>query len=118
MKYIEKILILFVLNLMLSSCGGSDVIVKVYDAYEYNCTEHEVRILSEITTLPFLETEKWYSREEFHNAYIDAAKKEISKDPVSKLLDLSQLPLQDISNALWYEIIMYVDCENQRVIED
>ena len=66
----------------------------------------------------FGKKEKWYSREEFHNAYLDAAQKEISKDPVSRLLDLNQLPLQDISNVLWYEITMYVDCEHQKVIED
>ena len=103
---------------MLSSCSGPDVIINVNDVYEYNCTEHEVRMLSETTTLHFLETEKWYSRKEFHNAYLDSAQKEISKNPVSRFLDLSKLPLQDISNALWYEIIMYVDCENQKVIEN
>ena len=103
---------------MLSSCIGSDVIINVDDVYEYNCTEHEVRMLSETPTLPFLETETWYSRKEFHNAYLDSAQKEISKNPASRFLDLSKLPLQDISNALWYEIIMYVDCENQKVIED
>ena len=104
---------------MLSSCGGSDVIIKVNDVYEYNCTKHEVKILSEITTLPFLEKEKWYSKEEFHNAYLDTVQKELSKDPVSKFLQLGkQLPFQDISNVLWYEIIMYVDCENQKVIEN
>ena len=118
MKYSKEILILVIFNLMLSSCIGSDVIINVNDVYEYNCTEHEVRMLSETTTLHFLETETWYSRKEFHNAYLDSAQKEISKNPASRFLDLSKLPLQDISNALWYEIILYVDCENQRVIQD
>ena len=118
MKYIKEILILMIFNLILSSCSGSDVIIKVNDIYEYNCTEHEVRFFSETVTLPFLETEKWYSKKEFHNAYLDSAQKEISKIPESKLLDLSKLSLKDISNALWYEIIMYVDCENQKVIEN
>ena len=119
LKYINEILILAVFNLMLSSCGGSDVIIKVNDIYEYNCTKHEVKILSEITTLPFLEKEKWYSREEFHNAYLDTVQKELSKDPISKFLDLSkQLPFQDVSNVLWHEITMYVDCENRKVIEN
>ena len=67
----------------------------------------------------FGKKEKWYSREEFHNAYLDTVQKELSKDPVSKFLYLGkQLPFQDISNVLWYEIIMYVDCENQKVIEN
>ena len=66
---------------MLSSCIGSDVIINVNDVYEYNCTEHEVRMLSETPTLPFLETETWYSRKEFHNAYLDSAKKKFQKIP-------------------------------------
>ena len=54
MKNIKRISILILLNLLLTSCGGSDVIVKIYGAFEYNCTKDEFRTLSENPMLPHL----------------------------------------------------------------
>ena len=69
MKNIKKLSLIILFSVSITSCGGSDVIVQIYGAYEYNCTTDEYRVLSNNMILPFMKKNKWYTKEEFHEFF-------------------------------------------------
>ena len=73
MKNIKKLSLIILFSVSITSCGGSDVIVQIYGAYEYNCTTDEYRVLSNNMILPFMKKNKWYTKEEFHEAHVEHA---------------------------------------------
>ena len=72
MKKIKKTFLLLVFSSLITSCE-SDVIVNIYGFSEYNCTTDEYRILKPTPMLSFLKPNKWYNREEFHEANYNAS---------------------------------------------
>tara|TARA_B100001758_G_scaffold86321_1_gene73460 strand:- start:813 stop:1169 length:357 start_codon:yes stop_codon:yes gene_type:complete len=117
MKNIKKISLYILLNLLLTSCGGSDVIVKIYGAFEYNCTKDEFRTLAETPMLAHLKKNKWYTREEHHNAYVEKALEPYKDMPMSEETLAKITPTLEMTNGYFNEFIMAVDCENPQDIK-
>ena len=117
MKNIKRVSILILLNLLLTSCGGSDVIVKIYGAFEYNCTKDEFRTLSANPMLPHLKKNKWYTREEHHTAHVEKTLEPYKNIPMSDESLAKITPTREMSDAFFNEFIMAVDCENPQDIK-
>ena len=116
MKKIKKTLLLLVFSSLITSCG-SDVIVNIYGFSEYNCTTDEYRILKPTPMLSFLKPNKWYNREEFHEANYKAAFEPYKDLAISEETLADALPTEDFSNAFFNEFVMAVDCENPKDIK-
>ena len=113
-----KIFLPILFSISLVSCGGNDVVVQIYGAYEYNCTTDEYRVLiSENIILPFMKKNKWYSKEEFHEAHVEHALKPYKNIPMSDSSLAKITPTRDLSESMLGEIVMNVDCENPQDIK-
>ena len=113
-RSVKKFTLLSIFIMSLSSCGSSDSIVNIYQAYEYNCTKDEFRILKNNQLLLFLKEGRWYSREQFHEANYKYAIKPYKDIPISKKSLAEIAPTEEISNDMFNEMIMGVDCENPK----
>jgi hypothetical protein len=49
MLKIKRLSLFFLITVSVSSCGMFDTTVKIYGAYEYNCTTGELRVLIQMT---------------------------------------------------------------------
>mgnify|MGYP001159441070 FL=1 len=116
MKKIKKILLLLLFSPLITSCA-KDVIVNIYGFSEYNCTTDEYRILKPTPILSFLKPNKWYTREEFHEANYKASSEPYKDLPMSEETLSEILPTEDFSNAFFNEFIGPVDCENPKDIK-
>tara|TARA_B100000401_G_C52715200_1_gene675854 strand:- start:580 stop:939 length:360 start_codon:yes stop_codon:yes gene_type:complete len=117
MKLIKKPLLYFFLSLVLTSCGMFDTTVKIYNTYEYNCTTDEFRVLnSDDPILPFLSKNSWYTREEFHDAYVEHILEPYEDMPLSEDTLSQMTPSLETSNRMFDEYKAYVDCENPKDI--
>tara|TARA_B100000925_G_scaffold167422_1_gene125941 strand:+ start:116 stop:469 length:354 start_codon:yes stop_codon:yes gene_type:complete len=116
MKKIKKTLLLLVFSSLITSCG-SDVIVNIYGFSEYNCTTDEYRILKPTPMLSFLKPNKWYNRDEFHEANYKASFEPYKDLAISEETLADALPTEDFSNAFFNEFVMAVDCENPKDIK-
>ena len=117
MKLIKKSLLYMSLALTLSSCGMLDTTVKIYNAYEYNCSTDEFRVLnSDDPILPFLSKNKWYTRDEFHDAHVEYSLAPYEDMPISESTLSKIKPTIEMSNGMFNEYKAYVDCENPKDI--
>ena len=116
-KNIIKIFLSLLLISTATSCGPSDVIVNIYGTSEYNCTTDEYRILSPNPMIPFLKKKKWYTREKFHEANYENAIKPFKDLAISKETLATMSPSPELSNGMFDELIMPVDCENPKDIK-
>ena len=96
----------------LSCKESSDVIVKIYGTFEYNCTKNEYRILAENPILPFLKKNKWYTKNEFHNSHVKHTLKPWKNLPMSEDTIAKIRPKKEESYYLLDEFVKDVDCEN------
>ncbi|MBH32497.1 MAG: hypothetical protein CMD90_02485 [Gammaproteobacteria bacterium] len=116
MKTIKKISTLFLLMIGIASCGSSDVIVNIYGYAQYNCTTHEYRLTKATPLLSFLDTNTWYTREEFHKAFYEASLEPLKDLPMSEETLAEILPSQEMSTSMFNEFIAGVDCTNPKDI--
>mgnify|MGYP003347396418 FL=1 len=91
--------------------------MNIYGFSEYNCTTDEYRILTPTPMLSFLKQNKWYTREEFHEANYKASSEPYKDLPMSEETLADILPTEDFSNAFFNEFIGPVDCENPKDIK-
>ena len=112
MKKIKKLSLMLLFSVVITSCGGSDVVVQIYGAYEYNCTTNEYRVLSKNVILPFMKKNKWYTKEEFHEAHVEHTLEPYKNIPMSDSSLAKITPTKETSDAMLGELIMDVDCEN------
>ena len=112
MRKFKKIFLIILFTNLLVSCGGNDVVVKIYDAFEYNCTTDEYRVLKENFILPFMKKNKWYTKEEFHEAHVEHALKPYKDIPMSDSSLAKITPTLELSESILGEMVMNVDCEN------
>ena len=118
MKKLKKIFLTILFPISLVSCGGNDVIVKIYGAFEYNCTTDEYRaLISENIILPFMKKNKWYNKKEFHEAHVEHALKPYKNIPMSDSSLAKITPTRDLSDSMLGEMVMNVDCENPQDIK-
>ena len=117
MKKIKKLSLILLFSVVITSCGGSDVIVQIYGAYEYNCTTNEYRVLSKNVILPFMKKNKWYTKEEFHEAHVEHTLEPYKNIPMSDSSLAKITPTKETSDAMLGELIMDVDCENPQDIK-
>ena len=101
----------------MASCGIFDTTVKIYGAYEYNCSTGEIRVLNaDDPILPFLKKKSWYDLEEFHEAHVEHALEPYEDVPLSESTLQEIMPTLEDSNSMFNEIKNYVDCENPKDI--
>ena len=117
MKNIKKLSLIILFSVSITSCGGSDVIVQIYGAYEYNCTTDEYRVLSNNMILPFMKKNKWYTKQEFHEAHVEHALKPYKDIPMSDSSLAKITPTLELSESILGEMVMNVDCENPQDIK-
>ena len=117
MEKIKKLSLILLFSVVITSCGGSDVIVQIYGAYEYNCTTNEYRVLSKNVILPFMKKNKWYTKEEFHEAHVEHTLEPYKNIPMSDSSLAKITPTKETSDAMLGELIMDVDCENPQDIK-
>ena len=117
MKNIKKLSLIILFSVSITSCGGSDAIVQIYGAYEYNCTTDEYRVLSNNMILPFMKKNKWYTKEEFHEAHVEHALEPYKDLPMSDSSLAKITPSRKLSESMLGEMIMNVDCENPQDIK-
>jgi len=117
MKKIKKLSLILLFSVVITSCGGSDVVVQIYGAYEYNCTTNEYRVLSKNVILPFMKKNKWYTKEEFHEAHVEHTLEPYKNIPMSDRSLAKITPTKETSDAMLGELIMDVDCENPQDIK-
>ena len=117
MKYLKKLSLFLFISIIITSCGMFDTTVKIYDAYEYNCSTGELRVLnSDDPILPFLKKKSWYNQEEFHEAHVEHALEPYEDMPMSDSTLSKISPTLELSNSMFNELKMYVDCENPKDI--
>ena len=117
MKNIKKLSLIILFSVSITSCGGSDVIVQIYGAYEYNCTTDEYRVLSNNMILPFMKKNKWYTKEEFHEAHVEHALEPYKNLPMSDSSLAKITPTREMSEAYLGEMTKDIDCENPQDIK-
>ena len=94
-----------------------DTTVKIYGAYEYNCSSGELRALNaNDPILSFLNKGSWYNQEEFHEAHVNHALKPYEDMPIADRTLSEITPTLEISNSMFNELKSYVDCENPKDI--
>ena len=117
MKYLKKLSLFLFISIIITSCGMFDTTVKIYDAYEYNCSTGELRVLnSDDPILPFLKKKSWYNQEEFHEAHVEHALEPYEDMPMSDSTLSKISPTLELSNSMFNELKMYVDCDNPKDI--
>ena len=117
MKEIKKIFLTILFSILLVSCGGNDVVVQIYGAFEYNCTTDEYRVLKENFILPFMKKNKWYTKEEFHEANVEHALEPYKELTMSDSSLAKITTYSELSESMLGEMIMNVDCENPQDIK-
>ena len=117
MKKFNKTFLTILISILIVSCDDTDVIVQIFGAYEYNCTTDEYRVLNKNIILPFMEKNKWYNKEKFHEAHIEHALKPFKDLPMSDSSLAKITPTRELSEAMLGEIVMKVDCANPRDIK-
>ena len=117
MRKFKEIFLTIVISMSIVSCGDTDAIVQIYGAYEYNCTTDEYRVLSENVILPFMKKNKWYTKEEFHEAHVEHALKPYKDIPMSDSSLAKITPTLELSESILGEMVMNVDCENPQDIK-
>ena len=117
MKNIKKLSLIILFSVSITSCGGSDVIVQIYGAYENNCTTDEYRVLSNNMILPFMKKNKWYTKEEFHEAHVEHALEPYKNIPMSDSSLAKITPTREMSEAYLGEMTKDIDCENPQDIK-
>ena len=117
MKKFNKTFLTILISILIVSCDDTDVIVQIFGAYEYNCTTDEYRVLNKNIILPFMEKNKWYNKEEFHEAHIEHALKPFKDLPMSDSSLAKITPTRELSEAMLGEIVMKVDCANPQDIK-
>jgi len=117
MKKVKKLSLTLLFSVAMTSCGDPDVIVQIYGTHEYNCTTDEYRILSENIILPFIKKNKWYTKEEFHEAHVEYTLEPFKDLPFgdSSLAEIT--PTKEMSYSIFGELIMDVDCANPQDIK-
>nr|AAY90034.1 unknown [uncultured bacterium BAC13K9BAC] len=117
MRTIKKNILFIIISASIASCGIFDTTVKIYGAYEYNCTTGELRVLNaNDPVLPFLKKKSWYNQEEFHEAHVQHALEPYEDMPISDSTLSEITPTLGQSNSMFNELKMYVDCENPKDI--
>jgi len=117
MKYLKKLSLFLFISIIITSCGMFDTTVKIYDAYEYNCSTGELRVLnSDDPILPFLKKKSWYNQEEFHEAHVKHALEPYEDMPMSDNTLSKVSPTIEQSNSMFNELKLSVDCENPKDI--
>ena len=118
MRKLEKMFLTILFSISLLSCGGNDVVIKIYDAFEYNCTADEYRaLISENIILPFMKKNKWYNKKEFHEAHVEHALQPYKNMPMSDSSLAKITPTRGLSESILSEMVMNVDCENPQDIK-
>ena len=118
MKKLKKIFLTILFSISLVSCGGNAVIVKIYGAFEYNCTTDEYRaLISENFILPFMKKNKWYNKKEFHEAHVEHALQPYKNMPMSDSSLAKITPTRELSESMLSEMVINVDCENPKDIK-
>ena len=117
MKNKKKLSLIILFSVSITSCGGSDVIVQIYGAYEYNCTTDEYRVLSNNMILPFMKKNKWYTKEEFHEAHVEHTLEPYKNIPMSDSSLAKITPTREMSEAYLGEMTKDIDCENPQDIK-
>lgn len=114
---IKKYILFLTISASVVSCGMFDTTVKIYGAYEYNCSSGELRVLNaNDPILPFLKKGSWYNQEEFHEAHVDHALEPYEDMPISDRTLEEITPTLELSNSMFNELKLYVDCENPKDI--
>ena len=116
MRKLKNLFLTILFTNLLVSCGGNDVVVKIYDAFEYNCTTDEYRVLKENFILPFMKKNKWYTKEEFHEANVEYSLEPYEGLAISEDGLLEITPSREISYGMLQELINEVDCDNPQDI--
>ena len=117
MRHTKQLFLSLIISTSIASCGIFDTTVKIYGAYEYNCTTGELRVLNtEDLILPFLKRKSWYSQEEFHEAHVEHALEPYEDMSMSDSTLSKITPTLELSNSMFNELKMYVDCENPKDI--
>ena len=117
MRSIKKLFLFSIMSTCITSCGIFDTTVKIYGAYEYNCTTGELRVLNtNDPILPFLKRKSWYNQEEFHEAHVEHALEPYEDMPISDSTLSKISPTLELSNSMFNELKMYVDCDNPKDI--
>ena len=117
MRSTKKPFLFFIICAFVSSCGIFDTTVKIYGAYEYNCSTGEIRVLNaDDPILPFLRKKSWYNQEEFHEAHVEHALEPYGDMPMSDSTLSKISPTLELSNSMFNELKMNVDCENPKDI--
>ena len=117
MKKLKKSILVLTFAFTITSCSNSDVVVQIYGAYEYNCTTDEYRVLSENLMLPFMKANKWYTKEEFHEAHVEHALEPYKNIPMSDSSLAKITPTREMSEAYLGEMTKDIDCENPQDIK-
>ena len=115
MKEFKEIFLTVLISMSIVSCGDTDAIVQIYGAYEYNCTTDEYRVLRKHNLL-FMKKNKWYTKQEFHEAHVEHALKPYKDIPMSDS-SLAKIPTLELSESILGEMVMNVDCENPQDIK-
>lgn len=117
MRKIKKIFLTIVFSISLVSCGGNDVVVQIYGAFEYNCTTDEYRaLINENIITPFMKKNKWYTKEEFHEAHVEHVLEPHKNMPMSDSSLAKITPTRELSDSMLAEMIVDVNCENPKDI--
>ena len=116
MKKLEKLSLVLLFTVVITSCSNSDVVVQIYGTYEYNCTTNEYRVLSQNVMFPFLKAKKWYTKEEFHEANVNYTLEPYAGLAISDDGRLEITPSKELSYGMLQELVMEVDCENPQDI--
>ena len=117
MRKFKEIFLTVLISMSIVWCGDTDAIVQIYGAYEYNCTTDEYRVLSENVILPFMKKNKWYTKEEFHEAHVEHVLKPYKDIPMSESSLAKITPTLELSESILGEMVMNVDCENPQDIK-
>ena len=117
-KLKKKIFLTILFSISLVSCGRNDVVVQIYGAFEYNCTTDEYRaLISENIIMPFMKKNKWYTKDEFHEAHVEHALEPYKNMPMSDSSLAKITPTRELSESMLGEMVMNVDCENPQDIK-
>ena len=118
--FIRKVFSIIITTIFIVSCDNSDkssnVIVKIYGYAEYDCTENKYRLTKETPTIPFLKVNKWYSKNQFHEAHYEDTIKPFKDMPMSEESLKKISPTLELSSQFLYELTTGVDCENPKDI--
>ena len=120
MMCLRKIFLIFFMSIFIISCdnsnNSSNVIVKIYEYAEYDCTEKKYRLTKETPMIPFLKINEWYTQKQFHEAHYQDTIKPFKDMPMSEESLKKIAPTLELSNQFLNEFTRGVDCENPKDI--